>query len=130
MSRDAGQSLLSTLKSPFEIQGASNIFLETVKRGEDDKCGLQDTETTVILRIYEAYGGHGQALLKIARQVPVHKAFVTNLLEDEVEELELLRADGTDQTGAVLKLGFRGFEVKTVKLIIGSKESSYPVLQE
>lgn len=120
------ESLLSTLKTPFGIEGARNVFLETVKRGDDDKHDLQVSETTVVLRIYEAYGGHALAKLKIASHISVRKAFVTNLLEDELDELNILRADDTEHTGAVLKLDFRGFEVKTVKLVIGNKESSRP----
>lgn len=105
------------------------MFLETVKRGDDDSHGLKDSQT-VVLRLYEAYGGHGQAKLKIASHVPVHKAFVTNLLEDELDELNIMRADDTEETAAVLKLDFRGFEVKTVKLIIGTKESANDLPEE
>jgi len=122
------ESLLSTFKSPFEVQGASNVFLETVKRGDDDKYGSQNSKTTIILRLYEAYGGHAQAALKVANRISVRKAFVTNLLEDELEELNIFRADDTEH--AMLKLDFRGFEVKTVKLVIGSKGSSNPAPQE
>lgn len=106
------------------------MFLETVKRGDDDALGLKDSETTIILRLYEAYGGHAQAKLKVANHVSVQKAFVTNLLEDNGDELNILRADDSDETAAVLKLDFRGFEVKTVKLVIGAKASSRPAPQE
>jgi alpha-mannosidase len=119
-------SPLLNMKSPFQIEGASNVFLETVKRGDDD-FGLQNPDTTVVLRLYEAYGGHGQAKLKVANHVPVHRAFVTNLLEDEIDELDMLRTDSSE--GTVVELDFRGFEVKTVKLVIGTKELSGPVPQ-
>jgi alpha-mannosidase len=120
---NARAPLLPTLKTPFEVHGASNVFLETVKRGDDDKYRLQDSEETVILRLYEAYGGHGQATLKVASHISVREAYVTNLLEDEGDQLNILRADDTEHTAAVLKLDFRGFEVKTVKLVIGTKRS-------
>jgi alpha-mannosidase len=120
--------LLSTLKSPFEVHGAPNVFLETIKRGDDDTFELHNSETTVILRLYEAYGGHAQATLKVASQVSVRKAFVTNLLEDEGDQLNILRADDTEQTAAIIKLDFRGFEVKTVKFIIGT-DTACPTLQ-
>ena len=120
---NARAPLLPTLKTPFEVHGASNVFLETVKRGDDDKYRLQDSEEMVILRLYEAYGGHGQATLKVASHISVREAYVTNLLEDEGDQLNILRADDTEHTAAVLKLDFRGFEVKTVKLVIGTKES-------
>jgi len=125
-----GQALLSTLKSPFEVYGASNVFLETVKRGDDDVCELLNSEATVILRLYEAYGGHAQAVLKIASHVSVRKAFETNLLEDEGDELNISRGDDTEHTAAILKLDFRGFEVKTVKLVIGTKEPPHAMADE
>lgn len=46
----------------FRITGARNVALETVKRGEDDKVG---EDKTVILRLYEHYGGHARATLKM-----------------------------------------------------------------
>jgi alpha-mannosidase len=119
--------LLSNFKSPFKVLGASNVFLETIKRGDGDK---HDSETTVILRLYEAYGGHARVALNIGSQLSVQKAFVTNLLEDELDELNILRADDTEHTAAILMLEFRGFEVKTVKLVIGSKESAHSAPRE
>lgn len=47
--------------SPFSVS-APNVVLETVKRGEDDKDGKA---TTIILRLYEQYGGHANAVLKM-----------------------------------------------------------------
>ena len=69
------------------MEGARNVFLETVKRGEYDSfeeaVNLDDKSvtTTVILRLYEAYGGHAQARLLISRHLPVLKASITNLLD-------------------------------------------------
>jgi alpha-mannosidase len=119
------QDLISSLKAPFVVEGARNVFLETVKRGEYDSfespANLDDksTTTTIVLRLYEAFGGHAQANLRISDHLPVVKAFTTNLLEDEDEELYILRAkeDG-DNSGTILSLNFRGFEVKTVKLVL------------
>jgi alpha-mannosidase len=119
-------SLLSSLRSPFVVQGARNVFLETVKRGEDDNFGLKDfdwaneaTTFTIVLRLYEAFGGHARAHLKIARHIPVSRAYITNLLEDEGDELNLGRVDNSEESAAVITLDFHGFEVKTVKLVIG-----------
>ena len=96
------------------------MFLETIKRGEDDKHGV----TTIVLRLYEAFGGHAKAQLKIARQIPLAKAYITNLLEDDGDALQIKRtADGEDGD-ATLALDFHGFEVKTVKLYIGSSATS------
>ena len=109
------------------MEGARNVFLETVKRGEYDSfeeaVNLDDKSvtTTVILRLYEAYGGHAQARLLISRHLPVLKASITNLLEDEVEDLYVLRSsDSTDGSGCALSLSFRKFEVKTIKLVLGT----------
>ena len=113
------------------MEGARNVFLETVKRGEYDSfektvdLGHDKSATTmtiVILRLYEAYGGHAQARLLISRHIPVLKAFTTNLLEDEDKELYVLRPSSDssdDSSGCVLSLSFRGFEVKTIKLVLG-----------
>jgi len=121
--------ILSSIHSPFVVEGARNVFLETVKRGEDDSFGetvnLDDKSltTTVILRLYEAYGGHAQARLLISHHLPVLKAITTNLLEDEDEELYVLHSssDSSDgSSGCALSLSFRGFEVKTIKLVLGT----------
>lgn len=114
--------MISTTKKPFTVEGARNVFLETVKRGDDDN----DSETSVVLRLYEAFGGHAVAKLNISSQLSIKTAFVTNLLEDELEEINILRADDTEQTDAVLSLDFRGFEVKTVKLVIGKQKEFSP----
>jgi alpha-mannosidase len=123
--------ILSSIQSPFVVEGARNVFLDTVKRGEYDSfekaVNLDDDKsvtTTVILRLYEAYGGHAHARLLISRHLPVVKAFTTNLLEDEDEELYVLRSSSSDcssdgDSGCTLSLSFRGFEVKTVKLVLG-----------
>jgi len=104
---------------PFRLEGAPNVFLETVKRGEDD-FKPKASGVTVILRVYEAFGGHGSVRLHLGRHLGVKRAYVTNILEDTKGELGLVRtADGS----STLKLEFRGFEVKTIKLVLGSKKS-------
>lgn len=124
----------SYAKAPFAVEGARNVFLETVKRGEydafDGTVDLDDRSrpVTVVLRLYEAFGGHAQARLVVSENIPVVKAFTTNLLEDEDEELYVLRPSaaegdsgaGSGAEGSVLSLSFRGFEVKTVKLVLGT----------
>ena len=49
----------------FEMRGDRNIVLDTVKRGEDDHFTSTNSSQTVVLRIYEAYGGHGTMVLRI-----------------------------------------------------------------
>jgi len=126
---------ISPLKAPFALEGARNVFLETVKRGEYDSFDApiqlnnkEDSPTTVVLRLYEAYGGHAQVRLVISPHIPIIKAFETNLLEDEdgQKELYLLRPTQTEDRddscaeGSTLALSFRGFEIKTVKLVLGN----------
>lgn len=128
--------MVSSTPAPFVVEGARNVFLETVKRGEYDSLeeavNLDDKSatTTVILRLYEAFGGHAQARLIVSHHLPVLKAFTTNLLEDEDEELYILRSSGSSDgfSGSALSLSFRGFEVKTVKLVLGTlpKQVSVP----
>lgn len=50
--------------TPFKLHGAPNVMLETIKRGEDDKW-TEDGEKTVILRLYEHFGGHAKATLNM-----------------------------------------------------------------
>ncbi|KZT05154.1 glycoside hydrolase family 38 protein [Laetiporus sulphureus 93-53] len=108
-------------KVPFVIDGAPNVFLETVKRGLDDDFSVSssDSPVTVVLRLYEAYGGHAQATLKIAEHIPVMKIITTNLLEDETSKLAVL----TEDACSLVKLNFHGFEVKTVKIYLGKAKA-------
>jgi alpha-mannosidase len=105
-----------------------SVFLETIKRGNLDVEG-KDGRRTIVLRLYEAYGGHASVRLQI--NVPgVVSAYETNLLEDDAG-LEALALEptagegGQQQSGESLsiRLAFRGFEVKTIKLVLLSKEA-------
>ena len=114
---DTKEAPLLTTKPGFILDGAPNVFLETVKRGLDDDFDKHDSPT-VVLRLYEAFGGHGSVKLKLADHLSVVKVLVTNWLEDELEELNVYQAE--DNT-SIVKLDFHGFEVKTVKLVLGPK---------
>ena len=120
---DSVAKLASLLhKASFSIRGAPNVILETIKRGEDDFTDSRKSirPKTIVLRIYEAFGGHAQAFLRIFGALPIVKAYETNILEDEGAELNIFRAAGDDNTNDVeIKLNFRGFEFKTVKLVLG-----------
>ncbi|KAH8115672.1 glycoside hydrolase family 38 protein [Phellopilus nigrolimitatus] len=129
---DAALNTVSPIsRAPFSIRGASNVILETIKRGDDDVFGVAGPNelskpSTIVLRIYEAFGGHAQAFLRVSGTLGVAKAYATNILEDELEELHVFRAHSVDAAdGAAapdfeIKLDFRGFEVKTVKLVLGN----------
>ena len=83
--------------------------METIKRGEDDADDTGSEVQTIILRVYESMGGHAQALLRVSGAFEVAKAFATNILEDELEELRILR--GRNNTGGDIEimLPFHGF---------------------
>ncbi|KAL4267030.1 glycosyl hydrolase 38 family protein [Pleurotus pulmonarius] len=114
-------------KSPFIVEGAKNIVLETIKRGEDDTYSAtkgKKSVTTIVLRLYEAFGGHANAQLRIASHIPVAKAYLTNFLEEEQSGLHLHSTDHASQSDTFVKLDFRGFEIKTVKLVIDTSEDA------
>jgi alpha-mannosidase len=121
------ESSLLNLKLPFIVEGARNVFFETVKRGDDNFETKSFKATTIILRLYEAFGGHAQARLRISNYLPVVRAYTINLLEngDEDNELNTMRADDAQTTAAVLKLDFRAFEVKTVKLVLAEHTGAH-----
>ena len=107
----------------FLVVGAHNVILETIKRGDDDDVSGHGPKT-VVLRLYEAYGGHATVRLLISSSLDVEKAMITNLLEDDNgDELGFTAAVEAEATGGYshyIKLSFRRFEVKTVKLTLGS----------
>lgn len=113
-----------TLNVPFAVEGAPNVVLDTIKRSDDEdftKTEDNNKEKVVILRLYEAFGGHAQAKLRIGGGLHVSKATLTNLLEDELENLKLTQDSG----GATsVMIGFRGFQVVTVKLTVTVSSSS------
>jgi len=108
---------------PFALFGRDHsVFLETIKRGDLDSDA--DGKRTIVLRLYEAYGGHATVHLQV--NVPgVTAAYSTNLLEDddgaEVLSLAQPTAEAPFTGGVVISLAFRGFEVKTVKLVLAKE---------
>jgi alpha-mannosidase len=112
-------------RPPFVVFGRDDsVVLETIKRGDLDSDGANGPRT-IVLRLYEAYGGHATVGLQI--NVPgVTAAYLTNLLEDDAgaEALVLERTTGEwgEQAGELsLRLAFRGFEAKTVKLVLAKE---------
>jgi alpha-mannosidase len=112
-------------KTPFSIGGAPNVILETIKRSDDEKFKgkKEDDSSVIILRLYEAFGGHAVAQLKIAGDVSVSKASLTNLLEDDLETLEVTEPTG-DESSSSVTVPFRGFQVVTVKLVVATSSST------
>ncbi|KAH9970023.1 hypothetical protein BGW80DRAFT_1334249 [Lactifluus volemus] len=113
-----GSSLASTVPHmpPFIVYGRSCISGD----GDlDDAKGIR----TVVLRLYEAYGGHASVCLQVNMPQRVIAAYGVNLLEDDVgaDSLALERTMGElgEQPGEqLLRLVFRGFEVKTIKVVL------------
>lgn len=112
--------------SPFSVDGSPNVFLETIKRGEDDDFGSKSANKTVILRLYEAYGGHGRVQLRVSPHIRVVSAELTNLLEDHKTALSFVPDSANEGDSATatsrlrVELDFRAFEVKTMKLVVES----------
>ena len=61
--------------------------------------------------------------MKVASHVPIRKAFVTNLLEDD--DGNIMRADDSGVEGTFLRFDFKGFEVKTVKPVLATERVVY-----
>ena len=60
-----GPLVVSEHHGLFSVENAPNVILETIKRGDDDDHSKKAKETSVVLRLYEAYGGHAQARLRM-----------------------------------------------------------------
>ncbi|ESK96763.1 glycoside hydrolase family 38 protein [Moniliophthora roreri MCA 2997] len=119
LTKSRDQSLQSGL-SRLGVDGAPNVFMETIKRGEHDAFDPESSgPMSVVLRLYEAYGGHAQATLKLGDIDDIEKVYLTNLLEDEESQLQLVETDQKNVFG--VKLQFRGFEVKTVKIVLNKE---------
>ncbi|ORX36383.1 putative alpha-mannosidase [Kockovaella imperatae] len=101
--------------TPITIQGARNVFLETIKRGEQDRDGKSDS---IIVRLYEKLGGQGRSTLVVDPSLNVEKAELVNILEDNLENLEHVQS--SKNGGATeIPLQFRPYEIKTVRLTLG-----------
>ncbi|KAG8892780.1 Glycoside hydrolase, 38 vacuolar alpha mannosidase, partial [Tulasnella sp. 417] len=122
-SSNSTDSLLHT--PPFIVEGAPSVILDTVKRGDDDDFSSSSTDKTVVLRLYEAYGGHSRPKIRIANYLKVSKALITNLLEEEIEEVKLIGSESADG-GCSIALSLRGFQVVTVKLCLENTVDGAP----
>ena len=99
-------------KFPVRLTGDASLVLDTVKRGEDD----EDVSTaenlpkrkgrSVVLRIYDSLGGRSRGTIETSWDVK--RVAKTNVLEDELEEVEV--KDGK------FDIDLRPFEVATYRL--------------
>ena|ERR1700761_1403345 len=107
-------STISPLLSAFKIEGSPSLVLDTIKRGEDDidvSHGElpQRKGRSVIVRIFDSLGGKAKGVLKWG-DVPIKKVEKSNILEDDGEELTILKG------GKGVEIELRAFEVATYRL--------------
>ncbi|KAF2460046.1 putative alpha-mannosidase I [Lineolata rhizophorae] len=106
---------VAPLLAALKVTGAPALVLDTVKRGEDDE-DVATGETMpvkggrcIVARVYESLGGKARGRLEWG-PIPVKKAYVCNLLEDEGEKVEV--------NGEGIAIELRPFEVKSFKLVL------------
>ena len=114
------QSFTASVQGPFKVEGAPNVILQTIKRGDDDHFLSAGASKTVICRLYECKGGHARA--ELVTTLPVRRATVVDLLERKVDDLELVSFTSSGKKS--IQISFRGFQVVSVKLELGSESDS------
>lgn len=96
---------------PISLSGSPSLILDTIKRGEDDEDVSRGElpgrkGKSVILRIYDSLGGTSKGTIETS--LPCKKVYKTNILEDDLEEVECV--DGK------IEITLRPFEVATFRL--------------
>ncbi|KAJ2760877.1 Glycoside hydrolase, 38 vacuolar alpha mannosidase [Coemansia sp. BCRC 34490] len=98
-------------RSPhFSLSGARNVVLDTIKLAEDDTRG-------VIVRLYEAFGGHANALL--TAKMPFTNVQKVNILEESMDNGDT-RNSGLNLLpfSKTVKVQLKPFEIVTLKFSI------------
>ena len=118
-SSSAGASVGDSLFNALRFSGPPSIILDTVKRGEDDEDVSRGELAkrkgrSVICRIYDSLGGTGTGTL--AWHGKVAKAWRTNVLEDDGEELKVVATETKDGCICHVNVLVKPFEVVTVRL--------------
>ncbi|KAG0143248.1 hypothetical protein CROQUDRAFT_661493 [Cronartium quercuum f. sp. fusiforme G11] len=103
----------------LEGRGAKNVFLDAVKRGDDDTFGFRSGKQSksVIVRLYEAFGG--STSLELITKLPIQDVEVVDILERLVGTVPVVQTSSSE--GVVeqaIKLNFKAFEVKTLRLVL------------
>lgn len=96
------------LEFPVMVVGDPSLILDVVKRGEDDEDVSRGELSkrkgrSVIVRVYESLGGTCRGVIET--KLDVKKVYYTNLLEDDLKEVEI--KDGK------VAIELRPFEVAT-----------------
>ncbi|OAV97592.1 hypothetical protein PTTG_01907 [Puccinia triticina 1-1 BBBD Race 1] len=93
----SSRSLLEPVTEIFKLDGlgARNVILDTIKRGEDDTFGFHSRKPvkTVIVRLYEAFGG--SANVKLVTLVQAQEVFIVDVLEREIEKIQINQLEVT-----------------------------------
>jgi alpha-mannosidase len=95
----------------IKLTGDPSLVLDTVKRGEDDEDVSRGElpkrkGRSVVLRIFDSLGGTSRGVIETGFKVK--KAWKTNVLEDEGEEIQV-------EEGGI-RILLRPFEVATFRL--------------
>lgn len=100
-------------KPPVALTGDDNLVLDWVKRGEDDEDVSVDAlprrkGKSVIVRVYDAVGGMARGTIETTFKID--RAFKTNILEDDLEEIPV--RDGS------FEVALGAFEIATYRLVL------------
>lgn len=108
--------------SAIRAKGDAGLVLSTIKRFEDDAevhyggLPVRSKKASVIVRIYESLGGKARGHILVDERAlngkTVGKVFKTNLLEDDIEEIEIKKENKEVQIP--VQLG--AFEVGTIRI--------------
>lgn len=112
---ETAQNILETIK----LEDFGSIILDCVKRGEDDEDvsigGLPVRKgKSLIVRFYESMGGKASTIA--STDLPVKRAWKTNLLEDDEQEVEVTESEVNGKRISQIAINLRAFEVGTWRL--------------
>ncbi|KAF7559773.1 hypothetical protein G7046_g4368 [Stylonectria norvegica] len=102
-------------KTPIKLineDESKSLVLDTIKRGHDDEDISRDDDVrcnagqSIICRVYEALGGHSRGTIETT--FDVKRVTKTNILEDEIEDIEC--------TDGKFSIKLRPWEVATFKI--------------
>ena len=98
-------------KGAFEVKGNRGVIVETVKKGEEEQCN------TVVIRMYEAYGGY-EVVKVISRVWNVEKVETCDILERKLEGVDAVWEKRSDEEYGGVEVSFSPFQITTLKLYL------------
>ncbi|MBE3043414.1 hypothetical protein IMZ48_12755 [Candidatus Bathyarchaeota archaeon] len=104
-------STLVDSSSPIKLTGDDSLFVDAIKRGEDDEDVSRGElprrkGRSVIVRVYESLGSRSRGVIET--KWGLRRVFKTNILEDDLEELKV--------DGGKFAITLRPFELATYRL--------------